>query len=95
MITEETIQKMHHLKLTTMAEAFRRMLQSPPDQQLSWEEKLGLLIDREWSDRENRRLARRVREARLGVRAAIETSCASPDAASTSHCDASSRPANG
>lgn len=72
MITEETIQKMYQLKLTTMAEAFRQLLQSPPDQQLSWEEKLGLLIDREWSDRESRRLARRVREARLGVRAAIE-----------------------
>ena len=72
MITEETIQKMHQLKLTTMAEAFRELLRSPPDQQLSWEEKLGLLIDREWSDRENRRLARRVRDARLGVRAAIE-----------------------
>jgi DNA replication protein DnaC len=72
MITEETIQKMHELKLNTMAEAFRQLLQSPPDQQLSWEERLGLLIDREWTDRENRRLNRRVREARLGVPAAIE-----------------------
>jgi len=71
-ITEETIHKMHELKPTTMAEAFRELLQSPPQQQLSWEEKLGLLIDREWSDRENRRLDRRVREARLGVRAALE-----------------------
>ncbi|HET9933374.1 MAG TPA: IS21-like element helper ATPase IstB [Polyangiaceae bacterium] len=55
-----------------MAEAFRQLLASPPEQQLSWEEKLGLLIDREWTDRENRRLARRLREAHLGVRASLE-----------------------
>jgi DNA replication protein DnaC len=77
-ITEETIQKMHELKLITMAEAFRQLLQSPPDQQLSWEERIGLLIDREWTDRENRRLSRRVREARLGVRAAIEDVACEP-----------------
>src|SRR5690606_9055175 len=44
----------------------------PPDKQTSFEEKLGLLVDREWAERENRRVARRVKEARLSVRAAPE-----------------------
>jgi len=48
------------------------MLEMPPDKQLSFEDKLGLLVDREWADRENRRVARRVKEARLSVRAAPE-----------------------
>lgn len=48
------------------------MLAMPPDKQLSFEDKLGLLVDREWAERENRRVARRVKEARLSVRAAPE-----------------------
>jgi len=48
------------------------MLEMPPDKQTSFEDKLGLLVDREWADLENRRVARRVKEARLSVRAAPE-----------------------
>jgi len=48
------------------------MLQMPPSKQLSFEDKLGLLVDREWAERDNRRVARRVKEARLSVRAAPE-----------------------
>ncbi len=44
----------------------------PPSKQLSFEDKLGLLVDREWAERDNRRVARRVKEARLSVRAAPE-----------------------
>lgn len=60
------------LKLQTLAKGLREMLEMPPDKQTSFEEKLGLLVDREWADRENRRVARRVKEARLSVRAAPE-----------------------
>lgn len=48
------------------------MLEMPPDRQLSFEDKLGLLVDQEWTERENRKVARRVKEARLSVRAAPE-----------------------
>jgi hypothetical protein len=48
------------------------MLDLPPDKQLSFEDKIGLLVDHEWTERENRRVARRVKEARLSVRAAPE-----------------------
>jgi len=69
---DETIQKLIELKLHTLAKAFREMLQMPPSKQLSFEDKLGLLVDREWAERDNRRVARRVKEARLSVRAAPE-----------------------
>jgi DNA replication protein DnaC len=72
MTIDETIQKLTELKLHTLAKAVREMLQAPPDNQLSFEEKLALLVDREWTDRENRKVARRIKEARLSARAASD-----------------------
>ena len=72
MTIDETINKLIELKLNTLAKSVREMLEMPPDKQLSFEDKLGLLVDREWAERENRRIARRVKEARLSVRAAPE-----------------------
>jgi hypothetical protein len=53
MIHEETIQKLLEMKLRAMAEALRELLASAPGNQLSFEEQLGLLVDREWTDRRN------------------------------------------
>lgn len=72
MLIEETIQKMLELKMPTMAQATRELLASAPSNQLSFEDKLGLLIDREWTDRDNRRVARRIKEARLSRGASLE-----------------------
>lgn len=41
----------------------------PPDRPLSFEDRVGLLVDQEWTERENRRVERRIKEARLSVRA--------------------------
>ena len=60
------------MKMPTLALALREMTQMPPDIQLSFEEKLGMLVEREWSERDNRKLARRVKQARLSVRASPE-----------------------
>lgn len=72
MTIDETIQKLIDLKLHALAKSVREMLDMPPNKQLSFQDQLGLLVDREWADRENRRVARRVKEARLSVRAAPE-----------------------
>jgi flagellar biosynthesis GTPase FlhF len=71
-LIEETIQKLIAMKMPSMAEATREVLQSSPSHQMSFEEKLGLVVDREWSDRDNRRIARRLKEAKLGVGASLE-----------------------
>ncbi len=47
MLIEETIQKMLDLRMPTMAQATRELLSSAPSNQLSFEDKLGLLVDRE------------------------------------------------
>lgn len=72
MTLDETIQKLIDLKLHALAKGVREMMDKPPDRQLSFEDKLGLLVDQEWTSRENRRVSRRVQEARLSVRAAPE-----------------------
>jgi DNA replication protein DnaC len=72
MIDEQTIQKLCDLKLHAMADALRDLLVSAPGSEMSFEEKLGLVVEREWTDRENRRLARRLKEAKLGMSACLE-----------------------
>lgn len=72
MLIEETIQKLITMKMPSMAQATREVLQSSPSEHLSFEDKLGLVVDREWADRDNRRVARRIKEARLGTSASLE-----------------------
>jgi DNA replication protein DnaC len=67
MTDEETIQKLMNLRLHTMAQAFRDQLAQAPGSQLSFSEQVALMVDREWSERENRRLVRLLRAAHLGV----------------------------
>ena len=72
MTLDETIQKLIDLKLHALAKSLREMMEMPPDRQLTFEDKLGLIVDHEWTSRENRRVSRRVQEAKLSVRAAPE-----------------------
>jgi DNA replication protein DnaC len=64
-IHEETIQKLVELKLLAMAVAARELATSAPNKKLTTEEALGIIVDREYVHRDNRRLARRLKEARL------------------------------
>jgi len=71
MLNQPTIEKLRSLKLTGMAEAFCEQLEKPlPD--FDFETRLGLLIDREWYLRENRRLSRRLTQAKLKETACVE-----------------------
>ena len=67
MTDEETIRKLMDLRLPTMAQAFRDQLANAPGNQMSFSEQIAFIVDREWSDRENRRLARLMRAAKLSV----------------------------
>jgi DNA replication protein DnaC len=71
-IAEETIQKLIQMRLPTMAQVFREILQAPPSHELTFEEQFGMLVDREWIERDNRRVARRVKEAKLPMAASLE-----------------------
>ena len=62
---QQTTDKLRALGLRTMAEALGEQVTAPGLGELSFEERLGLLVDREWDARENRRLATRLKAARL------------------------------
>jgi len=71
-LTQPTIDKLIGMRLRGMAEAFREQQESADLQRLAFEERLGLLIDRQWNWRENRALERRLRIGRLQGPACIE-----------------------
>ena len=54
MLTEQTLDKLYTMKLTGMAVAFKEQLQQPPLTQLSFEERFGSLVDRQWTKRPKR-----------------------------------------
>jgi len=72
MLNQQTLQRLRALKLTGMADAFAQQLEQPPTQQLSFEERLALLVDRERTHRDNRRLQRLLRAAHLKQQACVE-----------------------
>ena len=72
MLTYPTLDKLQRLKFTGMATALAEQMNMPDIEELAFEERLGLLIDREITERENRRLSSRLRRARLKHNAAIE-----------------------
>ena len=72
MLTHPTIERLRALGLAAMADAFVELQNTPEAAALPREDWLGLLVDREATSRENRRLARRLREAKLRQAAVVE-----------------------
>ena len=72
MLTHPTMEKLNTLKLTGMVKALTEQLQMSEVDSLGFEERLGLLVDREATERENRKLATRLKKAKLRQSASIE-----------------------
>ena len=72
MLIEQTLEKMNVMKLSGMAEGLRQQLGSAEHVRLAFDDRLGLLVDAEWIAREQRKLAKRLRAAKLRYPASIE-----------------------
>jgi DNA replication protein DnaC len=72
MLIEQTTEKMNAMKLSGMAEALRQQLGSAQHAKLSFDDRLGLLVDAEWIAREQRKLTKRLKAAKLRYDASIE-----------------------
>jgi DNA replication protein DnaC len=72
MLRHPTLERLHALRLTGMARALEEQLKMPNCQDLPFEERLGFLVDREATERENRNLALRLSKAHLRQQAALE-----------------------
>jgi DNA replication protein DnaC len=72
MLPQQTLETLRELRLMGMADAYEIQLRDADAQALSFDERLGLLTDQEWSRRQRRRLARRLQEAKLPLNATVE-----------------------
>ena len=72
MLIHPTAERLRALGLAAMADALVELQNAPDAAELTREDWLGLLVDREATSRENKRLARRLRDARLRQAAVVE-----------------------
>jgi DNA replication protein DnaC len=72
LLTHPTLEQLRQLGLAGMARAFEELAASTRGAELDHAEWLGLLLDREMADRQDRRLMARLRYARLRHNAAVE-----------------------
>jgi len=72
MLTHPTLEKLHSLKLNGMAKALEEQIQMEDLKELSFEERLGLLVDREVTERRNRKLRTLLKKAKLRLNASLE-----------------------
>ncbi len=72
MLTQPLLDKLTRLRLGALRVALEEQLQSTQYAELPFEDRLGLLIDRECTQRDNNRLKRRLKTAKLPVPATIE-----------------------
>ena len=68
MFNASTIEQLRAMKFSAMATAFEQQLKEPKSySQLGFEERFGLMVDAEWNRRQDNKLRRRVRDARLDI----------------------------
>jgi len=67
MLQQPTLDKLSQMKLHAMANAWRQQQQEPDVMAMSFEERFGMLVDAEALHRENRRLSRLLRAAKLRI----------------------------
>ena len=72
MLNHPTLDKLQALRFIGMLKALTEQAAMPDIETLSFEERLGLLIDREMTEREDRRLKTRLRQAKLKQNACVE-----------------------
>ena len=72
MLNQQTLDKLYIMKLLGMADGFKEQIQQPSFQDLSFDQRFGMLVDGQWTWKENKRLKRLLKEAKLKLQASIE-----------------------
>jgi len=72
MLTHPIIEKLQAMRFYGMLKGFEEQLQMSDLDKLSFEERFGLLVDREMTERDDRRLKTRLKKAKLRHQASIE-----------------------
>ncbi len=72
MLTHPTLEKLRQMKLYGMTKEFEKQLNCSDYEGLSFEERFGILVDMEMTEKETRRLTTRLRQAKLRQQACME-----------------------
>lgn len=72
MLTHPTMEKLRAMKLWGMVKALEDQTATFEVNSLSFEERLGLMVDREMEERQNRRMTTRLKKAKLRLPACME-----------------------
>ena len=72
MLIEQTFEKLYDMKLNGMAQAFKEQMDQPGIHDLAFDERFALLVDRQWTWKEDRRMKRLLSNAKLKINACIE-----------------------
>ena len=67
MIKSPIVETLKAMRLSSMAEEFERQLADPSYNELGFEDRLGLLVDAEWNQRQSTKLKRYLYSAKLTV----------------------------
>src|SRR6266851_5532338 len=72
MLTEPMMEKLIAMRLQGMADGLKAQQQDPAVAELSFQERLAMLVDQQWNWRENQALSRRMKAAKLRGNACVE-----------------------
>ena len=72
MLNQQTLEKLYAMKLNAMADAFKEQIQQPDMNELAFEERFSLLVDRLWTWKEDRRMNRLLKSAKLKINGCVE-----------------------
>jgi DNA replication protein DnaC len=67
MLTENTLSKLHEMRLGVMAAQYRKQLTDTSVTAMPFEDRFGLLVDVEWSTRKSNRLKRLIKQADYAI----------------------------
>ncbi len=80
MLNDNTVSKLHEMRLSVMAQAFHDQMKESSFAEMSFEERFGLLVDVEWAARKSNRMIRLIRNADYAIsNACIEDTEYHPD----------------
>ena len=67
MLTENTVTKLYEMKLSVMAQKLKDQLSDNTLSTLSFEDRVGLMVDAEWAARKSNRMTRLIKNANFSI----------------------------
>ena len=67
MLTQPTLAQLNEMRLHALARAWQAQHEDPSTDDLGFDDRLALLVEAEWTDRQNKRLSRLLRAAKLRI----------------------------